>query len=214
MTDLVEYYGARAPEYELIYAKPERQADLAQLHEIVPGYFASRHLLEVACGTGYWTRRIAERAASIVATDLSPEVLALARQRQPAGSEVTFVRADAFALERVAGDFDAALAGFWLSHVSRPDIPRFLGGLHRRLVPGSVVMLIDNTYVAESSSPVSRTDTAGNNYQRRQLLDGREYEVLKNFFTPNDLRSLIAASGGEGIAVHELTYYWYATYRT
>ena len=50
-----EYYARRAREYERIYAIPERQADLRRLREWVLDFAASRQLLEIACGTGYWT---------------------------------------------------------------------------------------------------------------------------------------------------------------
>jgi hypothetical protein len=36
--DLVEYYKERAKEYELIYAKPERQEDLKKAAEILQGF--------------------------------------------------------------------------------------------------------------------------------------------------------------------------------
>ena len=62
MSDLLTYYAARAAEYENVYAKPERQSDLARLRETVPAYFVGRRVLEVACGTGYWTRLIAPHA--------------------------------------------------------------------------------------------------------------------------------------------------------
>jgi len=212
MSDLLRYYSARADEYEQVYAKPERQDDLQRLHELVPAYFSGRHVLEVACGTGYWTRLLATRAASVTACDLSPDVLALARARQSAADRVQFLRADAFALDVVPGAFDAAFAGFWLPHVLRRDGPRFLDGLHRRLPRGSLVLFVDNRYVAGSNRPITRTDAEGNTYQRRRLNDGTEYEVLKNFPSPAELRDVVQPSGGGQPEVHELTYYWYAAY--
>ena len=212
MTKIVDYYSARADEYEQVYAKPERQEDIRRLHDIIPAYFAGRHVLEIACGTGYWTRRIAPRASGVVACDLSPEVLALARTRQVETFPVQFRNADAFALDGVSGEFDAAFAGFWISHVQRHEVQRFLTGLHRRLPSGSIVLLVDNRYVDGSNWPITRTDGDGNTYQRRRLLDGTEYEVLKNFLSPAEVRDDVEASGGTTISVCELTYYWYVTY--
>jgi SAM-dependent methyltransferase len=209
--DMLNYYGARAYEYEKVYAKPERQADLLQLHELVPAWFAGRHVLEVACGTGYWTRRIVGRAASITGCDLAPEVLALAQSHQPATSPAAFVLADAFALDGVPGAFDASFVGFWWSHIPRADLPRFLGGLDRRLPAGSRVLILDNRYVEGSNWPITRVDDDGNTYQRRVLESGAEHEVLKNFPAPDELRDAIASSGGAEIAICELQYYWYAT---
>ena len=142
---LLDYYRARAAEYEKVYDKPERQADLRRLHEIVPAFLAGRRVLEVACGTGYWTRLIAPRARSVIAVDLAPEVLELARARQrPLAGAVDFRLGDAFALDGVDGDVDAAFAGFWWSHLQHDDVGRFLRGLHRRLPPGSPVIVLDN----------------------------------------------------------------------
>ncbi len=73
-----EYYQQRAPEYDEVYAKPERQADLAELRRLLPPLVAGRRVLEIAAGTGYWTAVIAPAAASVTATDLNPETLAVA----------------------------------------------------------------------------------------------------------------------------------------
>ena len=123
-----------------------------------------------------------------------------------------FRHADAFDLGGIPGEFDAAFAGFWLSHVSRPDVGRFLRGLHDRLGAGARVMLLDNRYVEGSSTPTVRVDAAGNTYQRRAIASGAEYEVLKNFPTPDELREWIVAAAADSIDVVELPYYWYTTY--
>jgi demethylmenaquinone methyltransferase/2-methoxy-6-polyprenyl-1,4-benzoquinol methylase len=211
-SDLLTYYVARANEYENVYAKPERQADLRLLHTLVSHALAGRRILEVACGTGYWTRLLATSAAAITACDLSPEVLAIARARQPSALPVDFCVGDAFALEQIPGTFDGSFIGFWWSHVQRAELPRFLTGLHRRLSNGGRVLIIDNRYVSGSNWPITRTDEHGNTYQHRSLEGGTEYEVLKNFPLPSDVRDTIAAAGGTDVLTNELEYYWYATY--
>ena len=80
-TDLIRYYAERAPEYEKIYHKPERQSDLALLHEIVRRAFTGQHVLEIACGTGYWTETLGRCADSVTATDINEEVLEIARAK-------------------------------------------------------------------------------------------------------------------------------------
>ena len=42
-----EYYQRRAPEYDEVYAKPERQADLAELKRLIPPLVAGRRVLEI-----------------------------------------------------------------------------------------------------------------------------------------------------------------------
>src|SRR5256885_17152605 len=96
--DILDYYAARAHEYERVYEKPERRDDLAILHRIIPELFLGRDVLEVACGTGYWTRRIGASAAHVTACDLVDEVLALPTAKQPLVQRVEHQTADAFNL--------------------------------------------------------------------------------------------------------------------
>ena len=94
---LESYYAKRASEYERIYDKAERQDELAWLRERLPRLFEGRRVLEVACGTGYWTQFIAKRAAHVTACDINEAVLEIAREKPIAKGRVTFARADAFA---------------------------------------------------------------------------------------------------------------------
>jgi SAM-dependent methyltransferase len=210
--NILGYYAARAREYESVYAKPERQNDLGVLHTVVPAFFRDRCVLEVACGTGYWTRRIASTATHVTACDLVPDVLTEAATNQPASEAVEYRVADAFQLADVPGEFDAGFAGFWWSHVLRQDLSRFLIGFHRRLPHGTIVLVVDNRYVAGSNWPIARSDDMGNTYQRRQLNDGSVHEVLKNFPSPSEVVAEISAAGGHDIVCRELRYYWYTTY--
>ena len=192
---LKHYYAARAREYERIYAKPERQADLARLKELLPPMFAGRRVLEVACGTGYWTQFIAHSAASIVAIDANPETLAVAAEKSWPGGRVHFRIADAYSLPAELGMFDAVFAGFWWSHVAVRDRPRFLRALDQRLLPRAKVVLLDNLFAQGSSTPVAHRDDEGNTYQQRRLDDGTEHVVLKNFPSGSELAADVAAYG-------------------
>jgi demethylmenaquinone methyltransferase/2-methoxy-6-polyprenyl-1,4-benzoquinol methylase len=211
-TQMLAYYSARAAEYEKVYEKPERRHDVAVLRDTIPSYFAGRDVLEVACGTGYWTRLIAREASSVTGADLSTAVLDLARSRQPAEHPATFVVADAFDLAAVPGTFDAAFVGFWWSHVLRRDLPRFLRGLHERIEPRSRIMIVDNRFVEGSNAPITRVDDDGNGYQQRRLDDGSAHEVLKNFPPAAEVIAAVEATGGRAIGVRELEFYWIATY--
>jgi len=189
-----EYYAARAPIYDEVYLRPERQADLDELRRRIPGWFAGRSVLEVACGTGWWTQLIARVAARMTATDAVAEPLAFARLR-PGVQRVSFVQADAFALPDFLGTFDAAFAGLWISHVRVERRREFLSGLHARLAPGAWVVLIDNTEAQCERLPIVERDAAGNTYQRRTLPDGTGHRVLKNFPSEGELRSMVDGIG-------------------
>jgi demethylmenaquinone methyltransferase/2-methoxy-6-polyprenyl-1,4-benzoquinol methylase len=70
-------------------------------------------------------------------------------------------------------------------------LPEWLDTLHARLRPGALVVMLDNTLVPLSSTPLSRSDEAGNTYQQRSLDDGSSHEVLKNFPTPEQAIALL-----------------------
>lgn len=207
-----DYYAARALEYDAVYLKPERQGDLRRIAQRLPDELAGRTVLDVACGTAWWTRCYAPHCPSVTALDASAEMLALARSRLPAGPG-HLVRADAHTLPFRAASFDAAFAGFWWSHLPRVRIVTFLRGLHRVLAPGARVVMVDNRHVAGSSSPVSAADPHGDTWQTRTLGDGRRFDVLKNFPTEAELRADIGpyASTFEHVTWE---YYWAASWTT
>jgi demethylmenaquinone methyltransferase/2-methoxy-6-polyprenyl-1,4-benzoquinol methylase len=208
---LRDYYARRAAEYERIYSKPERQADLARLRALVADAFRGRSVLEIACGTGWWTPYVATHAVRVDAYDINDETLQIARMKPVDPERVRFSRGDAFAPPPADPRHDGAFAGFWWSHVLRRDLERFLTGLHGALAPGARVVFIDNRYVAGSSTPLSRTDAQGNTYQARQLEDGSTHEVLKNFPTADELRAGVSAFATR-VDVTLLDYFWMLDY--
>jgi ubiquinone/menaquinone biosynthesis C-methylase UbiE len=208
---LRQYYAARAREYERIYSKPERQGDLRRLESLVPSMLAGRRILEIACGTGYWTQFLAREAHDIVAVDANPETLAVAADKPLPTERVAFRVADAYSLPADLGVFDGAFAGFWWSHVPVRARSSFLASLDERLVPGARVVMLDNLFVESSSTPISHRDADGNAYQRRRLDDGSEHIVLKNFPSEAELCA-DAEAFGKNMQFVGLQYYWLFSY--
>ena len=190
---MLDYYRRRATYYERVYQKPERQTDLRAIEAWLPEVFKARRVLEVACGTGWWTPFGAVDAASWLATDLSPETMEVASVKSmPA--QVRFETVDACSLAELgARSFDGAFAACWWSHVPLTRLARWLATLHERLEPGARVVMLDNRFVPTSSTPLSRRDGDGNTYQRRTLDDGTVHEVLKNFPTREQAVALLGA---------------------
>ena len=207
------YYSKRAAEYERIYDKPERQHELEWLRHRVPQVLRGRNVLEVACGTGYWTQFIAREAAHVYACDINDAVLDIAREKPLAAGKATFARADAVTLEGVPEGCDAAFAGFWWSHVKKSDLAKFVQNLASKLTPGAVVAILDNRYAEGSSTAISRRDAEGNTYQIRHLPNGEEYEVLKNFPTAEELADAVRPVAREA-TLETVTYYWLLTFTT
>jgi len=210
-TSLVSYYANRAQEYERIYHKPERQDDLRQIRRCVQNEFFGADVFEVACGTGYWTEFLARKAASVLATDINDEVLAIARSKPIDNQRVSFRREDAYALPSLPQRFTGGFSGFWWSHIPKARIHSFLRGFHRVLSSSAKVMFIDNAYVKGSSTPITRTDEHGDTYQIRWLEDGSTHEVLKNFPTESELVMAVESLASD-VRVEFLRYYWILSY--
>lgn len=210
--DMIRYYALRAAEYEKIYEKPERQEELSVLRRRIEDDFVGEDVLEIACGTGYWTKHVSVGARSIMATDINREVLDIARSKAYPGCHVSFLEADAYYLPQQEKRFTAAICAFWLSHVRRDRIRGFLEDLHTRLRPNALVLLTDNVFAEGSSTPVSRIDTEGNTFQLRTLSDGTQIEVLKNFFTYEELSGFVQGISRD-LRIDRLNYYWMVRYR-
>jgi demethylmenaquinone methyltransferase/2-methoxy-6-polyprenyl-1,4-benzoquinol methylase len=212
MDELERYYARRAPVYDEAYLKPERQGDIAALKGELRAAFSGHDVLEVACGTGFWTEVLAGTAHSVTATDIADEMLNRARERSYPTGNVTFDTADAYSLTSIAGEFTAGFAGFWWSHVPRPLLSSFVTNFHRKIEPGGLVVFIDNTYVEGESHPIVDTDTDGNTYQRRTLKGRDEYVIVKNYPTEEELKELLGDITTE-LSYKKLTYYWHLGYR-
>jgi len=207
-----DYYAQRAEYYERVYLQPERQPDLRAMERWLPSMFEGRRVLEIACGTGWWTQHGARRALDWLATDLNPGTMEVAR-RKPMPACVRFATVDAYTFAGVDdGPFDGAFAGCWWSHVPLGRLTGWLDAFHARLESGAQVVMLDNGYVQTSRTPISRRDVDGNTYQRRTLDDGTVHEVLKNFPTRGQALEMLGPRAVEPAWV-EYDNYWTLAYR-
>src|SRR5262245_1668754 len=137
------YYAARAAEYDRIYHKPERQRDLRKIESWLQATLAGCSVLEIACGTGYWTQFYAPHCPRVVALDSAQETLNIAKTRTPL-DRVSFVVGDAYRIPAQSRKLDAGFAGFWWSHMPLGRIQEFLQGFHAALRPDAKVVFLDN----------------------------------------------------------------------
>jgi demethylmenaquinone methyltransferase/2-methoxy-6-polyprenyl-1,4-benzoquinol methylase len=190
---VAEYYAARALEYDLTagytdpVAEPLRTPAKVRCQEL----FRNADVLEIACGTGYWTEVVAQVAQSVLATDVCEGMLALARRRLAAFNNVRFQVADAYSLDGVRGGFEAACAVWWWSHVPKRLIPRFLATLHGKLRPGARVLFVDQLPSAYPPKD-QRVDASGDTTELRQVSGGRAFRVVKNFPTRDGVSDALA----------------------
>ncbi|HMR45159.1 MAG TPA: class I SAM-dependent methyltransferase [Bacteroidia bacterium] len=88
-------------------------------------------VLEIGCGTGLFSGKFYQRTgAKVIATDLSPELLNVAKEKYP---EVEFVLADAMKLQFDTNTFDVVFGSSVLHHL---EFERSLNEILRVLKPG------------------------------------------------------------------------------
>lgn len=201
------YYRAVAPEYDEAYGTDGGPLnDAAAALDFIG---MAGDTVELACGTGQWSRLIRPRVASLTCVDFSPEMIEQARAR--AGQEVEFVRADIFEW-RPARRFDTVFFAFWLSHVPLARWPSFWASLAGLLAPGGVVGLVDET---DSGVADKETWTATPDIAARRLADGREFEIVKLRLDPAEVVASLAELGWQAdtLAFHPGIFALRATYR-
>jgi ubiquinone/menaquinone biosynthesis C-methylase UbiE len=209
--DLISYYSDRAKEYDKVYQIPEEQEDLLKAAEYFQRIFKNKSVLEIACGTGYWTAQISETATSILATDINKTVIDIAKTRR-FNNNVTFEVADLYSLT-TNNKFDGIFGGFIWSHILLQDIDRLLAKLTDQIVGKGDVAFIDSRQIDRTNHEkkrITRVDEYGNTFQTRQLENGTTYEVLKNFPSTDFLFDKLSKFATD-VKIIDLEYYWIAT---
>jgi len=212
---LRRYYDQRANVYDDMYLRrdPMWRKDLESLADEMAKTLIGRSVLEVACGTGFWTEVAAKTATRIVAVDASERMLELARKRKKRNANVEYVHGDAYSLEEISGKFDAGLANFWFSHVPKSRIAEFLSGLHHRLEKSAIVFMADNRYLPGIGGQLITKPEIEDTFKLREGKDSSKYEVLKNYYDRKALERLFFPHGSQ-LKIHEMQYFWSIQYLT
>jgi 2-polyprenyl-3-methyl-5-hydroxy-6-metoxy-1,4-benzoquinol methylase len=209
--DLIQYYKERAKEYEQVYLKPERLEDIQSATMLLQEQLLNKTVLEIACGTGFWTERIAQTATSVLATDINDAVLEVAKQKKYAAAPVIFERADIF--NYCSGNrYEALFGGFIWSHIPLQNLDKFLRIVNSFMAPDGTVVLMDNNFVKGSNAPITYTDEEENTFQTRRLSDGSMHLILKNFPRENFLHEKLVEVATD-IQFIKLKYFWMLSYK-
>jgi demethylmenaquinone methyltransferase/2-methoxy-6-polyprenyl-1,4-benzoquinol methylase len=189
------YYAERAPEYDDWWYRRGRyelesdalarwQADIAEAEGALEAFAPGGAVLELAAGTGIWTRKLVRLAERVVAVDANDETLALNT------SEAELVRADVFDW-RADERFDLVFFSFWLSHVPEERFDDFWRTVGMALAPGGRVFLVDS---GAGDIAHTGTDQAGEQ-ETRALSDGRTFRIVKRRWRPEELAERVRPLG-------------------
>jgi 2-polyprenyl-3-methyl-5-hydroxy-6-metoxy-1,4-benzoquinol methylase len=213
LDEQIAYYRARAPEYEEWFFRegrydqgPERQsawfAEVAAVEDALGRARPAGSVLELACGTGLWTRHLARAADRVLAVDAAPETIALNAARV-ASANVSYECADVFGWEP-RERFDFVFFGFWLSHVPPERFDAFWASVRAMLAPGGRVFFVDNLRPSTLASASSG--------EERALNDGRRFRIVKVFYEPEPLAARLRRLGFAGTVASTGRYFLYGVY--
>ena len=191
------YYAARAPEYDDWWYRRGRyelepdalerwQADVAEAEAALEAFAPGGHVLELAAGTGIWTRKLVRLADRVVAVDANAETLALNT------SDAELVRGDVLEW-RPAERFDLVFFSFWLSHVPEERFDEFWSLVRGALGAGGRVFLVDS---GAGDTAHTGTDQAEGE-ETRSLADGRTFRIVKRRWPPDELANRVRPLGFE-----------------
>ncbi len=218
------YYRARAAEYDEWFLRRGRydhgpelnarwHAEVGQVQDALARAALTGDVLELACGTGWWTERLAATAGHLTALDAAPETIAINRARLEAAGladRVAFAEADLFAW-RPDRAYDAVFFGFWLSHVPDDRLDAFLGAVGAALRPGGTVFWVDSLRNESGTAPDQPLPGPGDPLTQRRLNDGRTFRIVKRFRGRDELVDAFGRSGIDLTVTATPTYFQIGT---
>jgi SAM-dependent methyltransferase len=204
LTEQLDYYRARALEYDKWWLRegrfdrgPEANArwfaETTELEHVLERFAPRGDVLELACGTGLWTRHLVRYADSVTAVDAAPEVLAI-NQARVLDERARYVEADLFGWTPDA-QYDACVFTFWLSHVPEERFEAFWAMVAAALKPSGRVLFIDSARTERSTAADHVLPGSGEATMTRRLDDGREFQIVKRFYEPADLERRLGELG-------------------
>ena len=205
---MIDYYEARAPEYDDWYLRRGRyergaihdaawNAELDGAGRWLDGLPWHGEIVELAAGTGWWSPLLASRG-ELSLYDASPAALDRARERLVAHQ----LRAHLHVRDTWADPdraVDGLFMGFWLSHVPRERLGEFLALARGWLKPGGRFGAIDS--LPDAASGAADHPEPADDLAVRRLDDGREFRIVKVYYAPDELAAALAEAGFEDIEV-------------
>lgn len=197
------YYRAEAQEYdEVTGGNKELRGAFALARDLLLQSGPFEEVLELACGTGVWTRFLIQIGKHVTALDAAPEMIALSQQKL-GNAPVSYHEVDLFQWEPEQA-YDLVFFANWLSHVPPKDLDAFLHKVSRAVGQDGHMVIIDQSTPMPEDQQIMKDGEGGKIYARRTLLDGRAFTIIKAFYDEMALQKKLTALGFE-VAISRLS---------
>jgi trans-aconitate methyltransferase len=181
------YYSALAPDY---FGQLLDLPGGAELADALEEFRPEGSVLDLACGPGTWTPQLLRHASDVTAVDASPQMLAIAASRVPAGAPVRFVEADLFTWEPDRR-YDVVFMGCWVSHVPAERFASFWARVAAALAPPGRVFFVDDYH----RTPEELIEGPASSTIQRRTPDGTAYRLVKVPHEPAELERQLRELG-------------------
>jgi len=209
---VAKYYALLGEALEDKYLEPDMDEDIDDMSIHLGSVLAGHTVLELGCGTGFWTEVAAESAAKVLAVDINASLVDIARERPMTEGKVSFRVADALDLPEDIGRFSAVLVSFLWSHLNKKEQEQLLATLKKRLGKDVLLVILDDAFVEGFSETIARTEPDGTTYQILTTPDGERIEVAKSYQSDSALRKRLGTAVKE-IKIERIEFFWILTCR-
>ena len=193
--EMMLYYNERAEEYDQIYLGKEYatidpdvyKRDVVKVSKMI-SRFGKGHLIDIACGTGFWLPNYAGNCDQITFLEQSERMLSICKERvEKLGLKniSNFIQGDFLDVNLETSKYDCALVGFLLSHLTHEQEKTFWGRLKEILKTNSQLMFIDSAWNKKRKQYREKEGI-----QERVLNDGRTFKVYKRYFKKSDVKEM------------------------
>jgi ABC-2 type transport system ATP-binding protein len=143
-------------------------------------------LIELGCGAGFYTKVLAANASHVMATDLSDEMLAVARTQLKGLQNVAVAKADCEKTDFPDGKFGSVFTANLVHVIENPSIT--LKEAYRILKDGGLLLIVD--YTAYGMKWFEKMKMG-----MRVLRKFGRPPVSSRNLSPDELRSLVESAG-------------------
>jgi ubiquinone/menaquinone biosynthesis C-methylase UbiE len=153
--------------------------DVANVSEMV-SRFGKGHLIDIACGAGFWLPNYARNCNQITFLDQSARMLSKCKDRVEElglADISSFIQGDFLDIKLEASKYDCALVGFLLSHITLEQEKTFFRKLEENLKANPQLMFIESAWNKRRQRYQEKEGV-----QERVLNNGRIFRVYKRYF--------------------------------